>query len=283
MIEEIVCELKANRSMLFGAIIICLLLFIVAFAPTIAPHDPLDQDLQKRLSPPSSQYPLGTDNLGRCILSRLVYGSRASLPFGLAVSGAALIIGALVGAFSGYLGGRADVVAMRIVDVLLAFPGLVLALAFVAILGPGLINASIALVAAGWAGYARMVRASTLAIKDREFVDGVRTLGASDFYIIARHIVPNVVAPVLPMAFLGAGYSILALAGLSFLGLGVRPPAPEWGLMLSDGRIFMRSAPHLMIFPGLALSITILAFNSFGDGLRDALQPKSREMIHITK
>jgi peptide/nickel transport system permease protein len=275
MIEEIICELKVNRPMLGGAVIICLLLFMATIAPFLPLHDPLDQDLERRLSTPNCEYPLGTDNLGRCICSRLVYGSRFSLPFGMAVAGTSLIIGAVIGAFSGYLGGRTDDALMRIADVLLAFPGLILALAFIAVLGPGPVNASVALVAAGWAGYARMVRASTLAIKDREFVEGVRALGASDFYIITRHIVPNVVAPVLPMALLGAGYSILALAGLSFLGLGVRPPTPEWGLMLSDGRLFMRSAPHLMIFPGLALSITILGFNLLGDGLRDALQPKN--------
>ncbi|NMB85939.1 MAG: ABC transporter permease subunit [Methanothrix sp.] len=276
MIDEILDILKGDSRILLGSIIICTILLVAAFAPFIAPHDPLAQNLERRLSPPSCEYPMGADNLGRCVFSRVVYGARLSLPIGMAITGTALAIGSLVGAISGFLGGRYDEFVMRIVDVLLAFPGLILALAIIAVMGPGIINASFALVAIGWTGFARMVRAMTLAVREKEFMEGAKALGASDFYIITRHLLPNVIAPVLPMAFLGAGYSILALAGLSFLGLGVRPPTPEWGLMLSDGRLFMRSAPHLMIFPGIALSMTILAFNLLGDGIRDALGPKPR-------
>ena len=278
MIEDAFSELRNNKLALFGVLILFLLVFIAIFAPFIAPHDPVDQELKKRLSPPSSEYPLGTDHLGRCILSRLLYGARISLPIAMMVVGITFAIGATIGAISGYLGGIADEIIMRIVDVFLTFPGLILALGIIAALGPGLFNAMIALVIVGWAGYTRIVRGSVLAVKEKEFVEGARGLGASDSYILVRHILPNVIAPVIPMAMLGMGYVILAVAGLSFLGLGAQPPTPEWGAMLNDGRVFMRSAPQLMIFPGLAIMITILAFNFLGDGLRDILDPR-RESI----
>ena len=276
MIEEVFRELRNNKLALFGVIIIFLLIFIAIFAPFIAPHDPVDQELKKRLSSPSIEYPLGTDHLGRCILSRLIYGARISLPIAMTVIGITFAIGVTIGAISGYLGGVTDEIIMRIVDVLLTFPGLILALAIIAALGPGIFNAGIALVVVGWAGYTRIVRGSVLSVKEKEFVEGVRALGATDFYILARHILPNVIAPVIPLAMLGIGYVILAVAGLSFLGLGAQPPMPEWGAMLNDGRAFMRSAPHLMIFPGLAIMVTVLAFNLLGDGLRDALDPRAR-------
>jgi peptide/nickel transport system permease protein len=276
MIEEVFRELRNNKLALFGVIIIFLLVFIAIFAPFIAPHDPVDQELKNRLSSPSIEYPLGTDHLGRCILSRLIYGARISLPIAMTVIGITFAIGVTIGAISGYLGGATDEIIMRIVDVLLTFPGLILALAIIAALGPGICNAGIALVVVGWAGYTRIVRGSVLSVKEKDFVEGVRALGASDFYILARHILPNVIAPVIPLAMLGIGYVVLAVAGLSFLGLGAQPPMPEWGAMLNDGRAFMRSAPHLMIFPGLAIMVTVLAFNLLGDGLRDALDPRAR-------
>jgi len=276
MIADIFRELRNNKLALFGVIIIFLLVFIAIFAPFIAPHDSVDQELKKRLSSPSSEYPLGTDHLGRCILSRLIYGARISLPIAMTVIGITFAIGVTIGAISGYLGGVTDEIIMRIVDVLLTFPGLILALAIIAALGPGIFNAMIALVVVGWAGYTRIVRGSVLSVKEKDFVEGVRALGASDFYILVRHILPNVIAPVIPLAMLGIGYVILAVAGLSFLGLGAQPPMPEWGAMLNDGRAFMRSAPHLMIFPGLAIMVTVLAFNLLGDGLRDALDPRAR-------
>lgn len=276
MIEEVFRELRNDKLALFGVIIIFLLIFIAIFAPFIAPHDPVDQELKKRLSSPSSEYLLGTDHLGRCILSRLIYGARISLPIAMTVIGITFVIGVTIGAISGYLGGVTDEIIMRTVDVLLTFPGLILALAIIAALGPGLFNAGIALVVVGWAGYTRIVRGSVLSVKEKEFVEGIRALGASDFYILVRYILPNVIAPVIPLAMLGIGYVILAVAGLSFLGLGAQPPMPEWGAMLNDGRAFMRSAPHLMIFPGLAIMVTVLAFNLLGDGLRDALDPRAR-------
>ncbi len=281
MIEDAFSELRNNKLALFGMIIIFVLVFIAIFAPFIAPHDPVDQELKKRLSPPSSEYPLGTDHLGRCILSRLLYGARISLPIAVMVVGITFAIGVTTGAISGYLGGIADEIIMRIVDVFLTFPGLILALGIIAALGPGLFNAMIALVIVGWAGYTRIVRGSVLAVKEKEFVEGARGLGASDSYILVRHILPNVIAPVIPMAMLGMGYVILAVAGLSFLGLGAQPPTPEWGAMLNDGRVFMRSAPQLMIFPGLAIMITVLAFNFLGDGLRDVLDPRRESMERL--
>ena len=281
MIEDVFCELRNNKLALFGMLILFLLVFIAIFAPFIAPHDPVDQELKKRLSPPSSEYPLGTDHLGRCILSRLLYGARISLPIAMMVVGITFAIGVTTGAISGYLGGIADEIIMRIVDVFLTFPGLILALGIIAALGPGLFNAMIALVIVGWAGYTRIVRGSVLAVKEKEFVEGARGLGASDSYILVRHILPNVIAPVIPMAMLGMGYVILAVAGLSFLGLGAQPPTPEWGAMLNDGRVFMRSAPQLMIFPGLAIMITVLAFNFLGDGLRDVLDPRRESMERL--
>ena len=281
MIEDVFRELRNNKLALFGVLILFLLVFIAIFAPFIAPHDPVDQELKKRLSPPSSEYPLGTDHLGRCILSRLLYGARISLPIAMMVVGITFAIGVTTGAISGYLGGIADEIIMRIVDVFLTFPGLILALGIIAALGPGLFNAMIALVIVGWAGYTRIVRGSVLAVKEKEFVEGARGLGASDSYILVRHILPNVIAPVIPMAMLGMGYVILAVAGLSFLGLGAQPPTPEWGAMLNDGRVFMRSAPQLMIFPGLAIMITVLAFNFLGDGLRDVLDPRRESMERL--
>jgi len=279
MIEDVFRELRNNKLALFGVIIIFVLVFIAIFAPFVAPHDPVDQELKKRLSPPSSEYPLGTDHLGRCILSRLLYGARISLPIAMMVVGITFAIGVTTGAISGYLGGIADEIIMRIADVFLTFPGLILALGIIAALGPGLFNAMIALVIVGWAGYTRIVRGSVLSVKEKEFVEGARGLGASDSYILVRHILPNVIAPVIPMAMLGMGYVILAVAGLSFLGLGAQPPTPEWGAMLNDGRVFMRSAPQLMIFPGLAIMITVLAFNFLGQGLRDVLDPRLREKV----
>jgi len=279
MIEDTFRELRSNKTALSGVIIIFLLVFIAIFAPFVAPHDAVDQNLKKRLSPPSSEYPLGTDHLGRCVLSRLIYGTRISLSIGMVIVGITFAVGVTVGAISGYLGGVIDEIFMRIVDVFLAFPGLILALAIIAALGPGLFNAVIALAAAGWAGYTRIVRGSVLSVREKEFVESARGLGASDFYIVAHYILPNVIAPVIPMAMFGVSYTILAVAGLSFLGLGAQPPAPEWGAMLNDGRMFMRSAPYIMIFPGLAIMITVLAFNLVGDGLRDALDPRTRDKM----
>jgi len=268
-----------NRNILVGLSIISLLIFIAVFAPQIAPHNPTEVNSKIRLQPPSKEYPFGTDHMGRCILSRIIYGARVSLLVGVAVISGSLLIGIVFGTVSGYFGGLADDLIMRLVDGFLAIPSMFLALALAGALGPGLFNLMIALIAVEWTSYARVVRGSILSVKEQEFVEAARGLGASDFYILVHHVLPNIISPVIVIATLGIGYAILAAAGLSFLGFGVQPPTPEWGSMLDDGRLFMRKAPYIMVFPGLAIMITVLAFNFLGDGLRDELDPRSRKEI----
>jgi peptide/nickel transport system permease protein len=271
---EVFRGLRKHRLALIGAGIILVLIFTAILAPFIAPHDPIEQNLEHRLLPPNAEYPLGTDNLGRCILSRLIHGTSVSLQIGVIVVGIAATTGVTLGLIAGYRGGLVDELIMRIVDVLLAFPGIILALAIAGILGPSLYNVMLALAVVGWTSYARVVRGSVLSVKEKEFVEAARALGAGEARIMFRHILPNVTAPVIVMATLGMAHVILAAAALSFLGLGAQPPTPEWGSMLNDGRAFMRTAPHLTIFPGLAIMVTVLAFNFLGDGLRDVLDPR---------
>ena len=268
---EVFQRLKKHRLALIGAGIILVLIFIAVLAPFIAPHDPIEQNLEHRLLSPNTEYLLGTDNLGRCILSRLIHGTSVSLQIGVMVVGIASIIGVTLGLIAGYRGGLTDELIMRIVDILLAFPGIILALAIAGILGPSLYNVMLALAVIGWTSYARVVRGSVLSVKEKEFVEAARALGTGEARIMFRHILPNVMAPVIVMATLGMAHVILAAAALSFLGLGAQPPTPEWGSMLNDGRAFMRTAPHLTIFPGLAIMVTVLAFNFLGDALRDIL------------
>ncbi|MCW7076198.1 MAG: nickel transporter permease [Candidatus Syntropharchaeales archaeon] len=268
-----------NPGILFGTAVIVFLIFVAVFAGFIAPHDPTETHLKDRLSSPSSEYPLGTDHLGRCILSRIIYGTRISLSVGVLVIGASLLLGLLLGTIAGYYGGIIDDLIMRIVDGFLAFPSMFLALAIAGALGPSLTNLMIALIVVEWTSYARVVRGSILSIKDQMFVEAARGLGAGDIYLLTRHVLPNTLSPLIVMATLGVGYIILTAAGLSFLGLGVQPPTPEWGAMLNDGRLFMRSAPHIMIFPGLAIMITVLAFNFLGDGLRDVMDPRLKQEV----
>jgi len=274
-------RLKENRLAMVGLVIVLVLVLVAILAPFIAPHDPIEQHLDRRLLPPSWQYPLGTDDLGRCILSRLIYGARVSLQVGAVVVGITALFGTLLGLIAGYRGGVVDEVIMRIVDVLLAFPGLILALVIAGLLGPGLFNVMLALSLVGWTGYARVVRGCVLSAKERTFVEAARALGSSNFHIMFRHILPEALPPVIVMATLGMGRTILAAAALSFLGLGAQPPMPEWGSMLNGGRAFLRVAPHLTTFPGLAIMITVLAFNFLGDGLRDALDPRWKKRVEI--
>jgi len=262
-------QLKKNKTAMVGLIIILFLVFVALFAPFVAPHDPYKQNLEKTLLLPCKEYPMGTDELGRCILSRIIFGTRISLQIGIIVTGLTACIGVLLGMMAGYYGGILDEIIMRIVDILLAFPGLVLALAIAGLLGPGLFNVMFALTIVGWTGYARVVRGSVLSVKEKEFVEAARAIGAGDMHILLCHILPNVVTPIIVMVTLGMGNVILAAASLSFLGLGAQPPTPEWGTMLNNGRAFMRMAPYLTTFPGMAIMITVLAFNLLGDGLRD--------------
>ncbi len=272
-------QLKKNKIAMIGLVIIVSLALIAIFAPFIAPHDPIEQNLEKRLLSPSGEYPMGTDDLGRCLMSRIIYGARVSLLVGVITVGIITVIGVTLGLISGYCGDTVDEIIMRFVDMVLAFPGIILALAIAGALGPGLFNVMLALAMVGWTGLARVVRSSVLSVKEKEFVESARALGCSDLYIMTRHILPNVMAPVIVLATLDMAFIILAAAGMSFLGLGAQPPIPEWGSMLNNGRAFMRIAPHLTTFPGLAIMITVLAFNFLGDGLRDALDPRQQQEL----
>lgn len=243
-------------------------------APLLAPNDPVALDPLRALAGPSLEFPLGTDNLGRCILSRLLHGSRLSL--GTATLAAVLImtIGVTLGAISGYYGGLLDSVLMRVVDVLLAFPSLVVALAIAGTLGPGVVHAMFGLVAVWWVGYARVVRGLVLSVRERLYVESARATGATNRWILWRHVLPNVMPPVIVLATLEMGQLILGIAALNFLGLGAQAPMPEWGAMLNEGRPYLQLAPQLMIYPGVAISLVVLGFNLLGDGLRDVLDPR---------
>jgi peptide/nickel transport system permease protein len=251
--------------------------FAAVAAPVLAPNDPTLPHPGQSLAGPSAQFPLGTDNLGRCVLSRLLYGSRLSLGTAAIATLLIMTIGVVLGVVSGYYGGAVDGVLMRIVDVLLAFPSLVIALAIAGVLGPGMINAMVGLVSVWWVGYARVVRGVALTVRERPYIEAARTIGASNRRILWRHVLPNVVPPIIVLATLEMGQLILAIAGLNFLGLGAQPPSPEWGAMLNEGRPFLQTAPQLMISPGLAISLVVLGFNLLGDGLRDLLDPRLKQ------
>ena len=265
-----------NRLTRLGMGIIGIFILAALFAPWLAPHDPIAQNLGQRLQPPCWTYPLGTDDLGRCVLSRMIHATRISLRIGILVVGITAISGSIVGLFSGYTGGITDELIMRVTDVFLAFPGIVLALVVAGVLGPGLTNAMLALALIGWAGYARLVRGCVLSAREKTFVEATQVLGAGHVYIMFRHILPEVLGPVLVMATLGMGWTILSAAALSFLGLGAQPPVAEWGAMLSSGRPYLRTAWHLSTFPGLAIMVIVLAFNFLGDGLNDALNHRKK-------
>jgi peptide/nickel transport system permease protein len=271
---ELLRRCRRDRTVVVGALIVGLVAGIAIAAPLVAPHDPAAVDARAILAPPSATHWLGTDNLGRDIFSRLVYGARWSLGAAAAAAGAIVLVGITVGVVAGYLGGLVDDVAMRIVDVLLAFPSLVLALAIVGTLGPSLQNVLIGMIAVWWVDYARVMRGLTLGVRGREYVTAAQCAGASSSHVILRHILPNVVPSILVLATLELGGLILAISGLSFLGLGAQPPTPEWGTMLNDGRPFFQRAPQLMLYPGLAITVVVVGCNLLGDGLRDVLDPR---------
>jgi peptide/nickel transport system permease protein len=283
-LKRIVHTFLLSKIATLGALIFTLFLLIAILAPILAPHDPALQDLKRRLAPPvglglekaSLEYPLGNDNLGRDILSRLMVGSRVSLTVGVSTILLASSVGSLLGAVAGFYRGLVDNIVMRIVDTWMAFPSLLLAIAFGAALGPGLANLVLALSLTIWVVYCRVVRAEVLSIRERDYVLAARAMGASDLRIILRHILPNVLAPILVISTLRMGTVIISEASLNFLGIGVQSSMPTWGGMLSDGREFMRDAWWLATFPGLAISIVVLGVNLLGDGLRDALDPRLR-------
>ena len=276
-IMSIVHQLKEDKLAVTGAIIILSLMIIAIFAPYITPYDPVELDLENRLTSPDRNHLMGTDNLGRDVLSRIICGARVSLGMATVVVVIVMLLGLAMGTTAGYFGGVTDGIIMRLVDVLLAFPNIILALVIAGILGPSLTNVMIALAVVWWVGYARIIRGSVMSVKEKEYVEAPRAMGCTDSYIAIRHILPNVLSPVIVLATLDMGHIILSIAALSFLGLGAQPPIPEWGTMLNEGRPFMETAPHLMIFPGLMIMVTVLAFNFLGDGLRDALDPRMNE------
>jgi peptide/nickel transport system permease protein len=260
-----------------GAALVTIFIILAIFAPLISPQDPAHIDLPARLSPPSSAHWCGTDELGRDILSRLIYGSRISILVGSSVVALSLSLGLIIGSLAGYYGGRLDrFINIVVMNAFLSFPGILLAIAFVAFRGPGIFNLVLALSLGGWVGYARLVRAQVLAAREKEYVEAARALGASDLRIITRHILPNIIQPVIVQAAIGMAGAILAEATMSFLGLGVPPPTASWGTMLNDGRAHLFDSPHLVLFPAAAVMLAVLSFNFIGDALRDYLDPRSR-------
>jgi peptide/nickel transport system permease protein len=260
-----------------GVVLVIVFVVLAVFAPFIAPQDPAAVDLPARLTPSSHAHWFGTDELGRDILSRVIYGARISMLVGSCVVLTSLSVGLIIGSIAGYYGGAIDrFVNIVLMNAFLSFPGILIAIAFVAFRGPGIFNLVVALSLGGWVGYARLVRGQVLSAREREFVEAARALGASDMRIIVRHILPNIIQPVIVQAAIGMAGAILAEATMSFLGLGVPPPTASWGAMLNDGRVYLFEAPHLVLFPALAVMLAVLSFNFIGDALRDYLDPRSR-------
>jgi peptide/nickel transport system permease protein len=267
-------RLFRHRLAMAGSVIVAGLVLIALLAPVLAPHDPIAQDLGSAFQPSSREHPLGTDEFGRDILSRIIYGTRVSLLVGVVSVVIGLTIGAAAGLLSGYADGILDVAVSGVMDVLLAVPGVLLAIAIVAVLGPGLLNVMVAVGISSVPVFARLARGSVLTVKETEFIEAVRAVGGTTRRVLLRHILPNIAAPLFVMASLYMASAILTAAGLSFLGLGAQPPVPEWGAMLSRGREYLRSAPHIATYPGIAIFIAVMGFNFLGDGLRDALDPR---------
>lgn len=275
--RRVVGNARHNPLAAIGAILIVFFVIFALFAPWIAPRDPAAIELPGRLSLPSRAHWFGTDELGRDILSRVIFGARISMMVGSCVVLVSLALGLIIGSIAGYYGGAIDrFVNVVVMNAFLSFPGILLAIAFVAFRGPGIFNLVLALSLGGWVGYARLVRGQVLAAREREFVEAARALGASDLRIIVRHILPNIIQPVIVQAAIGMAGAILAEATMSFLGLGVPPPTASWGTMLNDGRSHLFDAPHLVLFPALAVMLAVLSFNFIGDALRDYLDPRSR-------
>jgi peptide/nickel transport system permease protein len=269
-------QLRRNRGAMAGGVVLVLLIVVAIAAPLLAPHDPTVGNLRAAMVKPDRQYPLGTDPFGRDMLSRVIYGARISLRLGLITLAISATGGVLLGILAGFYGGWVDTLISRLIDIKLAFPGILLALVIVAALGPSLHNVMIAVGISGMDSYTRLVRSSTLQVRELDFVLGARAVGCPSGYLMRRYILPNVLPPVIVVATLGVAGAILAAAGLSFIGLGAQPPTPEWGAMLSDGRNYIRDAWWLTVIPGAAIMITVLSLNMLGDGLRDALDPRLR-------
>lgn len=268
---------RRNRLMVVGTAIIVFLVLVAITAPWLATHDPYEQVLHDRLSPPSAAHLFGTDSLGRDIYSRVIYGSRVTLSIAILVAAISTPIGLVIGVLAGFFGGALDEFLMRISDIFLAFPKLILAIAFAAALGPGVENAIVAISIANWPSYARLARAETLNVRNNDYIQVIRSLGAGNFRIMAGHITPMCLSSIIVRLSLDMGTIILTAAGLGFLGLGAQPPTPEWGLMVSDGRQFLVDQWWVSTLPGIAILIVVMGFNLMGDGLRDILDPHQRQ------
>jgi peptide/nickel transport system permease protein len=268
---------RRNHLMVVGTSIIIFLLLVAAVAPLLATHDPFEQVLPNRLQPPSAQHYFGTDSLGRDIYSRVVYGSRVTLSIAFLVAAISTPLGLVIGVLAGYFGGALDEILMRLSDVFLAFPKLILAIAFAAALGPGVENAIVAISVANWPSYARLARAETLSVRNNDYIQVIRSMGASNLRIMVGHITPMCLSSIIVRLSLDMGTIILTAAGLGFLGLGAQPPVPEWGLMVSDGRQFLVDQWWVSTLPGFAILIVVMGFNLMGDGFRDILDPHQRQ------
>lgn len=264
-----------DRTGRIGLVIVLAIAVVAVFGPALAPQDPLAFS-PDRLAPPSTEHLLGTDRLGRDIFSRLILGTRLSVGTAFVASVIIVALGLIVGLVSGWFGGLVDAALMRVVDILLAFPSLILALAIAGFFGGSLLTLVVGLCSVWWAGYARIVRGLVLSLRQREFIEAARSVGARERYILGHHVLPNLVSPIIVLGTLEMGTLILAITALNFLGLGVQPPTPEWGAMINEGRNFLFSAPHALLVPGLAISIAVLGFNLLGDALRDVFDPKLR-------
>jgi len=282
--RKILRKLIENKSAVFGLIMVLGVIFSAVFAPVISPHDPILQDVEKRLIPPVGQegadpnYLLGTDHLGRDIVSRLIYGARISIVVSVSAVALSAVLGTLIGLFSGFYGGKVDNIFMRIADVQLAFPFILLAIAIIAVLGPDLQNIIITMGITGWVIYARVVRAEVLSLREKEFITSVKALGGSNGRIIFRHLFPNVVPPIIVIVTLEMARMIIMEAALSFLGLGIQPPTPTWGGMLADGRVYLVTSWWLATFPGLVIMLVVLGINLLGNWLRDMLDPRLTQL-----
>lgn len=276
MIASIRTGLKSQKTAAVCSVILIVLFLLTILAPWIAPHDPVQVNLAIKLQSPSWEYPLGTDHLGRCNLSRLLYGSRVSLGFASLIFISSLLIGLLIGTFSGYKGGIIDQALMRFCEGVMAFPTLVLVLGLVGIFGPGLPQVVLAMVMVQWVYYARMFRGMVLSLRERNFITAAKISGSSQWTIIRRHMIPNVLPPIVVMGTLEIGWAIMDIAALSFLGLGIQPPSPEWGSMIHEGKSYIRSNPELMLYPGIMILIVVMTFNILGEALSERFGVKRR-------
>ena len=271
-------RLKKNKLAVASLIVIGLIVLVAIFAPLLAPYDPYETDVFNKLQPPSKEHIMGTDSIGRDVFSRIIYGTRVSLLVGVVCEAIAVPIGVILGCIAGYYGGWADTIISRLIEVLGSFPFIIFALCIMFLIGPGVLNIFVALGAIGWLGHARQIRAAVIQLKNSEFIEAAKTSGASDFKIIFKHLIPNCLSTVIVVATIDIPGDIMYEATLSYIGLGIQPPEPSWGSMIAEAQNFLRQIPTFSIFPGLAIMIVVLAFNTFGDGLRDALDPKLKNL-----